>query len=274
MCLALITSTLNCESDLQLTFRSLSKQIKDLEQWIIIDAGSSDGTLSLAERIASEFENVAVYTLTGSSIYEAWNFALESVTADWVWFVGAGDEVENNVIGRIKTYLHKVPSGTDIAYGRLTYLNKTSRAEVEISEKLMTNEYKWGLPRIPPHPATFTRKPAILREGKFNEQFKIASDSELTIKILSASLPFYIDLKVDKMQLGGKSSHPMNLPQVTSEVRKIRSRLKIKIPATQQFSELLQVCIISILFKVFDETYVLKLIDTYRSVLGKKKKWT
>ena len=87
--LSIITVVLNAKNDLIETLSSIKKQtFSDLDV-VIIDGGSTDGTLDVIQ----EYSDIISYSVSelDKGIYDAMNKGIKAATGDWITFLNAGD---------------------------------------------------------------------------------------------------------------------------------------------------------------------------------------
>jgi glycosyltransferase involved in cell wall biosynthesis len=89
--ISIITVVYNGHSLIERTIKSVIDQSYSNIEYIIIDGGSSDGTIEIAERYHSKIATI----LSGkdNGIYDAMNKGLKNATGDYVLFLNAGDEL-------------------------------------------------------------------------------------------------------------------------------------------------------------------------------------
>lgn len=114
--LTIITITFQAEKFLDRTLRSVEKALTNFAdpsqiEYLIIDGGSTDGTLGIARRypfishIVSEKDQ---------GLYDAMNKGLSRASGEYVWFLNAGDEVfDDNVL---KNLLASFQTDADVYY--------------------------------------------------------------------------------------------------------------------------------------------------------------
>lgn len=104
--ISIITITYNAEEFLERTIESIKLQtVKDFE-YILIDGGSKDGTMTIVNQNAEIFDTVISEKDNG--LYDAMNKGLKLATGEYVWFMNAGDQIaEPDAIDKIKSYLPK-----------------------------------------------------------------------------------------------------------------------------------------------------------------------
>ena len=91
MTVSIITITYNAERFLERTIQSvLAQQATDYE-YIVIDGGSTDGTLDIIERYESHV--TTWISEPDGGLYDAMNKGLHRARGEYVWFMNAGDEL-------------------------------------------------------------------------------------------------------------------------------------------------------------------------------------
>ena len=89
--ISIITVVYNGHSLIERTIRSVISQTWLNIEYIIIDGGSSDGTLEIAEKYQSKI--ALIHSGKDDGIYDAMNKGLKDATGDYVLFMNAGDEL-------------------------------------------------------------------------------------------------------------------------------------------------------------------------------------
>jgi len=87
----LITATYNAQATLLRCLASVAAQQQVELQHLVVDGGSSDGTLPLLLQHQQQGSLRLVCSEPDQGVYDAWNKALELITGDWVLFLGADD---------------------------------------------------------------------------------------------------------------------------------------------------------------------------------------
>ncbi len=102
--ISIISVTYNAEVYLEQTIISIIKQTYQNIELIIVDGGSTDGTLDIIKK----YEDRISYWVSepDNGIYDAMNKASKVITGDWVNFIGAGD-ILLNVLHKVAPMLEK-----------------------------------------------------------------------------------------------------------------------------------------------------------------------
>ncbi|MDL5501794.1 MAG: glycosyltransferase, partial [Candidatus Methanoperedens sp.] len=99
----------NGAKTLQRCIDSVSNQSYLNKELIIIDGGSTDGTIE----ILRSSQDKITYWQSGpdNGIYDAWNKALDHARGDWICFLGSDDYLwKSNVFEEIMPHLVKAES--------------------------------------------------------------------------------------------------------------------------------------------------------------------
>ena len=94
--ISIVTAVLNGEDYLEEAILSVINQTYDNVEHIIIDGGSTDGTLDIIKKYTDKID----YWISekDKGIYDAWNKAVQISCGQWIGFLGADDFYELNAI--------------------------------------------------------------------------------------------------------------------------------------------------------------------------------
>ena len=165
-----ITICYNSIQFIEETIKSvISQDYKDVE-YIIIDGGSTDGT----KEIIKQYANRITYwcSCKDGGIYDAMNKGIDHTTGEWVCFMNSGDTFyQTDVISNIMRL--KIPTEVQVLYGDVEMVY-TDYAKIQKAYRIETINYR--MPFC--HQASFV-KSRILKQHKFNLQYKIGADYNL-----------------------------------------------------------------------------------------------
>lgn len=117
--ISIITVVFNSKSALEKTIKSISEQkYKDIE-YIVIDGGSTDGTVDIIKK----YEKFIFVWISepDKGIYDAMNKGLKKATGDYVWFLNAGDEIYSL---DTLSFINTLESNADAFYGEVEYVDE------------------------------------------------------------------------------------------------------------------------------------------------------
>jgi len=184
----------------------LSQTYKNIE-YIVIDGGSTDGTLSLLESRRDQLS--ALVSEPDEGIYDAMNKGIKLAKGDVIGFLNSDDFYLNDkVISKVASEFER-DIFLDASYGNLIYVDQTNTSK--IIRYFKTGEFKQGLflkGWCPAHPTFFVRKSVYERNGNFDLNYHFASDVELMMRFLEIHKikSLYIPEVMVKMRMGGVSN--------------------------------------------------------------------
>ncbi len=218
--LAIVTICFNDRSGLERTLASVAAQSVDTFEHIVVDGGSSDGSVDVIRAYAGR-STIWVSERDGG-IYDAQNRGWYMATAPWVLFLNSGDELTGpDVVERV---LPMLSDDIDIAYGDLRVRDATGKEWVKSYPDRITNT--WLLKEALPHPAQFTRRALLERLNGFDLRFRIVADYDLFARaywglgVRLRKLP----IVVSTFQLGGMSSDEHSAGRLYDERTEVQRR--------------------------------------------------
>jgi glycosyltransferase len=223
MKVSVITAVFNNKQYIGDCIKSVVSQTYPDIEYIIIDGGSTDGTLDVISRLTHGGSNLMRYeggvtnlqtraprviSEPDNGIYDALNKGIRLATGDVIGFLHADDiYADASVIGKVAAAMSR--SNADSCYGDLLYVDKNNPERIIRYWKSRPYEKgMFGRGWMPPHPTFFVRKEIYERYGSFNTDFRIASDYELMLRFLEKEKisTWYIPEVLIKMRTGGASN--------------------------------------------------------------------
>lgn len=241
MKLSIITINYNNAEGLRRTLESVAAQTYlDIEH-IIIDGGSTDGSIDAIKEYASAnpgndpFFKHAIKWVSekDNGIYNAMNKGIRQATGSYIEILNSGDVfAAPDVTERMVAAL---PDGVPILYGNMlkSYDGKTIINRDTCGNGMYTPEsflyfYKGTLN----HDCAYIRRDLFEKYGYYNEQMKICSDWEWYVKAiaLGGENAVYTNIDVTIFDMNGVSeSHGKNAELIKKERREY---LETILPAT------------------------------------------
>jgi glycosyltransferase involved in cell wall biosynthesis len=181
----------------------LSQTYPDIE-YIIIDGGSKDGTVSIVDSYGDKVAHFVSESDKG--IYDAMNKGINIATGDIIGFLNSDDfYVRDDVLSRVIDVFEDNPS-LEACYADLIYVDQldiSKKKRYWKSSKFITGLFAKGW--CPPHPTFFVRRSVYARFGIFNLDYRLASDNEMMMRLLEVHKinTNYIPEVWIKMRIGG-----------------------------------------------------------------------
>ncbi|RCW90246.1 glycosyltransferase family 2 protein [Winogradskyella arenosi] len=220
MKVSIITAVYNNEKTIEDCMSSVLNQTYPDIEYIIIDGGSNQETLTKLEAAAKKHDNITLSSEPDHGIYDALNKGVKKAKGEIVGFVHSDDFLaDTQVIASIVEVFKK--QGVDGVYGDLHYValeNTNKIIRNWISQPFNPELLKKGW--MPAHPTLYVKKQVYDTFGAFNIKFKIAADYDFILRIFKQKdlRFFYLPKTIVKMRVGGASNKSLkNIIQKSKE---------------------------------------------------------
>lgn len=174
---SVITVSLNAEATFRATAASLlCQEFKDLES-IIMDGGSTDGTLDIIREVDPGEARLSLTSEPDQGIYHAMNKGVQRARGEFIYFMNsddclAGPEVLKHVAETLATH-----PGVDFLYGDICEVDAEGRRGIQSSPPpgQVLDEFICG---CLPHQSCFQRRSLFAPSavGPFREDYRISAD--------------------------------------------------------------------------------------------------
>jgi len=179
--LTIITPVWNSVETIEHCIRSIAEQTK-VCQHIIIDGGSTDGTLETIEKNRSSAS--IVVTEPDQGMYDAINKGLKLTEGEIVGILNADDYYPtNDVLGKVAGAF--ADPNIEACYGDLLYVDRQDAGKVVrtwTSGVYRRDKFYYGW--MPPHPTFFLRKSMYDVHGGYRLDLGSAADYEVMLRML------------------------------------------------------------------------------------------
>lgn len=206
MKVSIITVAYNAAETIEETLQSVASQTHPEVEYILIDGGSTDGTLELIER----YRNVVDVLVSepDAGIYDAMNKGVSRATGEVVGILNSDDAyADPDVVADVVRTLQA--AAADACYADLDYVDRTDPSKILrrwTSGAFRKSAFKLGW--MPPHPTFFLKKTAYERHGTYRTELRTSADYELMLRMLykhEVSVA-YLPRVIVKMKMGGQSN--------------------------------------------------------------------
>ena len=170
---SIVTVSLNSAKEIESTAGSIKQQNYSNFEWIVIDGGSTDGTLDILEE-DKDLISVLV-SKPDKGIYDAMNKGILHAKGQYLLFLNAGDSFHENYT--LSSLDHS--SNSELIVGNLFF---TQSESVRESPQLLPKDYL--LKEMLPHQATFFRRDIFDQYGRFDTSYRIAGDYEMFSRLI------------------------------------------------------------------------------------------
>lgn len=231
MKISIITTCYNRATTIQGAIESvLSQDYPDIE-YILVDGLSNDGSIDVIKEYKDKVAKIVSERDHG--MYEAINKGIRMATGDIIGLVHSDDFLyDNHVISDVVKRFEE--TNADFLYGDGVFVNANDTNK-PVRNWIGGTYHRWKVACgwLPLHPTCYIRRDAMMREGLYDESYKIAADSDLLFRYLyMANLKVtYLKRKIIRMRMGGLSTDSAKRKLMWDEdVRMYRSHGRWGVP--------------------------------------------
>jgi glycosyltransferase involved in cell wall biosynthesis len=191
----------NDKEHIENTILSVIKQSYQNIEYIIIDGGSSDGTLDIIDRYRDNID--ILESKPDRGLYDAMNNGLKLARGAYIWFLNSGDRIySRDTVMKMVEGLSCLP---DIMYGGTTIINEKGEEigdrRLKPPDKLSWKSFKYGM--LVCHQSVIVRKKIA---PEYNLNYRISADIDWLIRTAkNAEEIHYTDLILSQFLEGGLS---------------------------------------------------------------------
>ncbi|MFW6326764.1 MAG: glycosyltransferase family 2 protein [Bacteroidota bacterium] len=223
--ISLITVTLQSAGTLNDTINSVRRQTFEDMEYIVVDGGSTDGTVDILKNNTDVVDKWISEPDNG--IYDAMNKGISMASGEVIGFLHADDAFANSeIIGNIHD--RYIESQFNLLYGDLEYVSSENPEKVvrywrSGSFRRQRLQRGW----MPPHPTVYVSRDFFGIIGDFNVEYRISADYEWLLRALSfptVKVEYLPEVMV-RMRLGGASNKSLRnvLSKSGEDLRAIRN---------------------------------------------------
>ena len=196
---SVITVVLNGEKYLEQTIQSVVNQTYDNIEYIIIDGGSTDGTLDIIRK----YEDKITYWVSekDEGISDALNKGIKLSSGEIIGMIHSDDYYTGkDVICKIVNEFNKYQNIKAI-YGIIDFVDpKTNELELRWGKDCSPNAIRKRM--YIPHPTLFCKKEVYENIGYFRKDLKYAMDYEWAIRLVKYTRPYFLNERIAVMRRG------------------------------------------------------------------------
>lgn len=196
---SVITAVFNGRPYIQNCMESVLKQDYPNIEHLVLDGGSTDGTLDVLRQYD---DRIAFWkSEPDKGVYDAWNKALAQARGEWICFLGADDEF---LPGAIRAYMNLAAQ-----HPQAEYLNSREQW-LHADGYQRTRGKPWTWPAIlrqmcMAHVGSMHRRSLFERLGVYDLSFGTAADYELLLRARDSLRTAYMPAVTVIMRAGGMS---------------------------------------------------------------------
>ncbi|MBD9360868.1 glycosyltransferase family 2 protein [Methylomonas fluvii] len=209
MKISIVTVSYNAAEFIHDNLQSVSRQDFNNIEHIVIDGGSTDGTVDMVRKYGQHLAKFISEPDQG--IYDAMNKGIFLASGDVIGTLNADDVYADDTILSQVAEIFSDPT-VDVCYADLLYVDRYDASK--IVRYWTSCNYRSGLFEkgwMPAHPTFFVRRGLYEQLGGFDLQFSRQADFELTMRFLAVNKvkAVYIPKIWIKMRTGGISNNSL-----------------------------------------------------------------
>lgn len=210
MKISIITATYNSEITIGDTIKSVLRQTyKDIE-YIIVDGGSTDGTISLVKSYENEFQGRLKWiSEKDRGIYDAMNKGIRLATGDVVGILNSDDFYTDVDILQTVADTFRQEDNIDAVYGDIHFVREDNLGKcVRYYSSKMFSPFWLRFGYMPAHPSFYCRREVLVKSGLYRLDYKIGADYEMMVRLFKKQkiTAKYIAKDFVTMRTGGASN--------------------------------------------------------------------
>jgi glycosyltransferase involved in cell wall biosynthesis len=215
----IVTPTLNAEKYLDLTLRSIWGQQGVRIDHVIVDGGSSDGTLDIAGRYPSR----VIRSVDDQGMYDAINRGMAEVSGEIVGYLNADDEIAPGALELVSTIFARRPD-VQWLFGTVEYVDGDGRLLGRLAPVAPSLRAYLGIHWSPiPQQTVWFRRSFFERVGPFDISYRNCGDYDWYARALKMEPPLVIRATLGIFRLH-EGQISLNIERMKHEQRVVRER--------------------------------------------------
>ena len=275
--ITIILAVFNGAETLARCLDSIAAQTYARKQLIVMDGGSTDGTIDILTRHS---DTIAFWqSEPDNGIYDAWNKALAYAKGDWVCFIGADDYFwQPDALAQMVDYLNSACPPHRVVYGKIAILSLAGAFMREEGDTwdIARPQFRSrvSVPPTMPHRGMMHHKSVFQEHGAFDSTLKIAGDYDLLVRELHTNDALFAPVVLLGCQMGGISNTPSANALALQEHARIREKYHLpRPPFAETVKDRARMFLTPLIVKIIGDRGYRTLTDTGRRLLGKPTIW-
>jgi glycosyltransferase involved in cell wall biosynthesis len=200
--ISVVTVVYNRVSEIEATIASITSQTLQNFEYLIIDGGSTDGTVDIIKK----YNDKITYWVSepDKGIYDAMNKGAQRAKGEWIIFMNAGDRFyDSRVLASCAPTLANSPNRT-IVYGDAEIVGITHPHIQHQKDRHL------DLTKSIIHQSIFTRT-TFLQSNPYNTRYKVMADYDnlLSVSVVTPDKCLHIPEVICRYDKTGISSRPL-----------------------------------------------------------------
>ena len=201
--ISIITITYNSDATIEETIRSVTMQDYPALEYVIIDGGSSDGTLDIVQKYRDQIQ--IIVSEPDKGISDAFNKGIARATGEIIGIINSDDIL---LPGALRELAEAYDPQVDVYSGLILFWNEetgeTFPSYPDVKFDTLKLQYNVA------HPARFIRRDAYQRFGLYRVDLRYMMDIELLCRMYQQGAKFkLVEKPLAKFRIGGTTNDPI-----------------------------------------------------------------
>lgn len=207
--ISVVTPTFNAATTIRETLDSIAAQDYPALDHVVVDGGSTDGTLEILEAEAAA-GRLRFISEPDNGLSDAFNKGVRMATGDFVGWLNADDTYEPGALAAVAAAVTAKPDA-EWATGRCKIMGgsgEESRLAVTAYKNFLLKRFSLRLyltNNFVSSPATFVRRSVLDEIGALDERFKYSADYDLWLRLARRGNPVYVDADIARFRMADDS---------------------------------------------------------------------
>lgn len=216
MKLSIITINYNNAAGLKATLDSVVVQTFREFEHIIVDGGSTDGSIEVIEEYVRKVEGVnesrneGIHVVWSSEpdngIYDAMNKGIEKASGEYLYFLNGGDTLVDKFVFELLS--KKLNQGEDIIVSKINFVDANGKYHADFQPRMSEISLFHFLQAGIPHQSALIHRSLFQKYGLYDLQYSIVADWEFFLRalILNNATLRYTDITIANFDGTGLTS--------------------------------------------------------------------
>lgn len=200
--ISIVTPSFNSVDTIEETIQSVINQDYTNIEYLVIDGGSTDGTIELLKKYKTNINYWVSEKDNG--IYHAMNKGIAAATGDYIGIINSDDCYTLEAVSKVASLI-KDTQNTDAVYANSRYIIPNRPPIIIKGRNPLTRSDFYNMPMA--HTTVFIKKKCFEQFGTFDESFKASGDFDLLFRFFDKGVNFrYLDEVLTEIKFGGLTS--------------------------------------------------------------------
>ncbi len=202
---SIITAVYNNERYISQALESVLSQTYSNIEYIVIDGGSTDGTLECIEPYRSRLS--VFISEPDQGIYDALNKGIAHASGEIVGILHSDDLFQDEYV--VSDVIEKMQKeGSELCFSDMVIVDRQLDTVFRYYKASYFRPWLFRIGWMPPHPTTFFKKDLFKEFGLYTTRYKVVGDFDFFVRLFfSRRIAYsYINRVMVRMRVGGLSN--------------------------------------------------------------------